>query len=275
MAYPEGERDLKDITDDKLIGAWKLEALGRGICTNDRPHVVKVTSTAIMKMDISVEAEVANMEEVLKKSYVRLPRVYRTLSDGQSEYIVMEYIDGERLDHIKWETRTERERQHIKNEIKQALISLARLCSTVPGPVKNTARGRLFKWLEGSLIGAFDQLVMCHMDLNPRNLILDKAGHLFFLDWAHAGYYPPEFQEALLLYDIRLPHSKCAWTQDLLAVHREVHGVGNSDVVAKLLRILENNNGPRGGSHLLNGEQGIGPPPLIPRKLEGHAKETA
>lgn len=297
MAYPEGERDLKDITDDKLIGAWKLEALGRGICTNDRPHVVKVTSTAIMKMDISVEAEVANMEEVLKKSYVRLPRVYRTLSDGQSEYIVMEYIDGERLDHIKWETRTERERQHIKNEIKQALISLARLCSTVPGPVKNTARGRLFsvygahtkfssvheleEWLtaklfrEGSLIGAFDQLVMCHMDLNPRNLILDKAGHLFFLDWAHAGYYPPEFQEALLLYDIRLPHSKCAWTQDLLAVHREVHGVGNSDVVAKLLRILENNNGPRGGSHLLNGEQGIGPPLLIPRKLEGHAKETA
>lgn len=118
-----------------------------------------------------------------------------------------------------------------------------------------------------SLIGAFDQLVMCHMDLNMRNLILDKNGRLFFLDWAHSGYYPPEFQEAILLYDLRSPNFKCAWTEDLLEVHRQVYGCGNSDVVAKLVRIAENKNGPRGGSHLLNGEQGVGPPPLSPRKL--------
>lgn len=119
---------------------------------------------------------------------------------------------------------------------------------------------------EGSLIGMFDQLVMCHMDLNMRNLILDKNGNLFFLDWAHSGYYPPEFQEAPFLYDIRFPHSKRAWTQDLLEVHREVYGSGNDDVVAKLVRVIENNNGPRGASHLLNGEQGNGPSPLIPKK---------
>jgi hypothetical protein len=96
---------------------------------------------------------------------------------------------------------------------------------------------------------------------------LNKNGHLLFLDWAHSGYYPPEFQEALHLYDVLLPHSKCAWTQDLLGVHREVYGSGNNDVVASLLCVLDNNNGPRGASHLLNGEQGIGPPPLIPTKL--------
>ncbi|KAH8819471.1 kinase-like domain-containing protein [Xylogone sp. PMI_703] len=272
-------RDLKDITDDQLIEAWKLGTLGRDIYNNDQARVVKVTSTAIMKVDLSIEAEVANMEEILKKSDVRLPQVYRTLSNGQAEYIVMEYINGERLDTIEWQTRTEQQRQHIKNELKQAFISLAHLHSTVPGPVKNIAQGRLFsvygahtkfssmheleEWLtaklfgEGSLIGEFDRLIMCHMDLNQRNLILDNAGRLFFLDWGHAGYYPPEFQEAILLYDAR--SKGCAWTRDLLEVYREVHGVGKSEVLAKLVRVLENNAGPRGASHLLNGEQGVGP----------------
>jgi serine/threonine protein kinase len=288
LPFPLEGRDLESITDDELVDAWeRQDALKGGPDRSffaDDAHVARITSTSILKIDLSIEAEVSNMEEVRKKSPMRVPRLYRTFSHEGSGYIFMEYIDGQRLDHVEWEARTERSRQHIKTELKTAFIALSKLRSTVPGPVKNIAQGRLFsvyganttfssvheleEWFtaklfgEGSLLGAFDpdQLVMCHMDLNMRNLILDKdGGRLFFLDWAYSGYYPPECQEALFLYD-RRPHLlKCAWSQDLPEVYREVYGSGKDEVVAKLVRVLEFNSGPRGASHLLNGEQGLGP----------------
>ncbi|RFU36241.1 hypothetical protein B7463_g55, partial [Scytalidium lignicola] len=291
MSYPLEGRDLKSITDEELVDTWhasKRQASNRGSFDDDCLHVVQITSTAIMKMNMSVEAEIVNMEEVLKKSSVPVPRLYRSGSARQLEYIITEYIDGERLDRIGWETRTERERQHIKAEIKKAFISLSNIRGTVPGPVKNIAQGRLFSvygahtkfstvreleelltaklFGKGSLIGAFDQLVMCHMDLNMRNLIFDKNNRLFFLDWADSGYYPPESQEALLLHDIQLTHPDSAWEQDLLEVHRELYGSGNEEVVAKLIRVIQNNNGPRGASHLVNDKQSAGEPTFVPRK---------
>ncbi|KIM44982.1 hypothetical protein M413DRAFT_442945 [Hebeloma cylindrosporum] len=44
---------------------------------------------------------------------------------------------------------------------------------------------------------AFDDsqpLVLTHQDLNPRNFIVGDDGHLWLVDWAWAGFYPPWFE---------------------------------------------------------------------------------
>jgi len=41
-------------------------------------------------------------------------------------------------------------------------------------------------------------LVLCHMDLTPRNMIELSDGSLCILDWASAGFYPHVFEVAML-----------------------------------------------------------------------------
>jgi thiamine kinase-like enzyme len=47
--------------------------------------------------------------------------------------------------------------------------------------------------------GLFSRLVMCHMDLHPRNVILDSQGNAWLIDWEYAGMYPPYFETATVL----------------------------------------------------------------------------
>jgi thiamine kinase-like enzyme len=44
----------------------------------------------------------------------------------------------------------------------------------------------------------FKSLVFTHQDITPRNLMLDKAGQLWLIDWADAGADPPGFERAAL-----------------------------------------------------------------------------
>ena len=39
-----------------------------------------------------------------------------------------------------------------------------------------------------------EALVLSHLDLNLRNMIVDKDGRLWIIDWAWSGYYPPWFE---------------------------------------------------------------------------------
>jgi len=41
---------------------------------------------------------------------------------------------------------------------------------------------------------------MCHLDIHPRNLILDSQGKLWLLDWAFSGAYPSCFEKANLIW---------------------------------------------------------------------------
>lgn len=41
-------------------------------------------------------------------------------------------------------------------------------------------------------------LVLCHLDLAPRNIIKLEDGSLCLLDWASAGFYPRFFEACLL-----------------------------------------------------------------------------
>ncbi|KAI0366760.1 hypothetical protein BV20DRAFT_971496 [Pilatotrama ljubarskyi] len=43
-----------------------------------------------------------------------------------------------------------------------------------------------------------EPLVLTHQDLNLRNIIMDKDGYLWLVDWTWAGYYPPWFEYAAM-----------------------------------------------------------------------------
>ena len=42
-------------------------------------------------------------------------------------------------------------------------------------------------------------LVLCHMDLHMRNLVVDRSGRLWVIDWANAGAFPPWFEYAQMV----------------------------------------------------------------------------
>lgn len=92
MSYLLEGRDVKSITDDELVEAWNYQASDTGDSI-DAAHVARFISTVAVKMDLSVEAEVANMEFVLERSCVKLPHLYKTFSKGVADYFVMEYVN--------------------------------------------------------------------------------------------------------------------------------------------------------------------------------------
>jgi thiamine kinase-like enzyme len=44
----------------------------------------------------------------------------------------------------------------------------------------------------------FDDFVLTHQDISPRNLILATDGRLWLIDWGDAGIYPTGFEQAAM-----------------------------------------------------------------------------
>ncbi|KAJ5704566.1 Aminoglycoside phosphotransferase [Penicillium majusculum] len=70
------------------------------------------------------------------------------------------------------------------------------------GPFKNSAEVQ--DWFNHKLDiyippFQFSKFVITHHDISPRNLILDRDGKVWLIDWADAGAYPPAFESAALL----------------------------------------------------------------------------
>ena len=144
-------------------------------------------------------------------------------------YILMEYIEGSLVLDI-WPTLDVHVQRNIHSQLYSYIQQLRSIRMNSPGPVGGgLSRGPLFtdygagpfkshkdieSWFNERLLvcqqfgraapthpsftGHFDTLVMCHMDIAPRNLILDGQGKVWLLDWAHAGGYPTYFEEAAL-----------------------------------------------------------------------------
>ncbi|KAF8916614.1 kinase-like domain-containing protein [Mucidula mucida] len=49
-------------------------------------------------------------------------------------------------------------------------------------------------------------LVLCHMDLNMRNIMVDRKGEVWLVDWGMAGAFPPWFEYANLVLFSRAAH---------------------------------------------------------------------
>jgi thiamine kinase-like enzyme len=52
-----------------------------------------------------------------------------------------------------------------------------------------------------SFIDKLRPLVLCHLDIHTHNVIVDKQGSLWLLDWEFAGGYPPYFEGLFMIND--------------------------------------------------------------------------
>ena len=46
--------------------------------------------------------------------------------------------------------------------------------------------------------------ILCHMDIAPRNIIIDNRGVIGLLDWGCAGFYPASFETWSIVLEARL-----------------------------------------------------------------------
>jgi hypothetical protein len=210
--------DHNSASDDELIVFCKTS--GRMI-SHESPHVIQLSDTAIAKFGIGVHEEEANNQrrafDLLNPHVVRIPRVYRFVHRqneyGVTEgYLVMEYIYGSIPSP-----------EHYSN-LAARLLPILRQFETIQNSIPGSlgggpSRGMFWEddypcftsikaledWINQRLFGdepkaSFERtpLVLCHMDLVPRNMLDLPDGSICLLDWASAGFYPHAFEIAML-----------------------------------------------------------------------------
>ncbi|CAG8050980.1 unnamed protein product [Penicillium olsonii] len=191
-------------------------------CTNPLPEnvisqygkrVIRVSDHEVVKCGPDVTKEEADNQRIahglLENRLVRVPRVFDFFSDEQDcGYIVMEYIDGTVMDPAD---------DSALRKVADLMDYFATLRHTNPGSLcGGPCRGILFPETEDLLFDNLDHmerwfnsrllpsdpnisfqgcdLVFCHLDLAPRNILLQKDGTICLVDWASAGYYPRLFE---------------------------------------------------------------------------------
>ncbi|GAB7339887.1 hypothetical protein MBLNU457_6418t1 [Dothideomycetes sp. NU457] len=267
--YPLEDEDLETISEDDIIQSCKLPFTHK-----NNEHLYRISSEAIVKVDHNEMRESSNMTYIAQHTNgkIRLPKIYRSFVRGKDCYTVMQFVDGETLDAVPWQSRGLTQRTSIVKQVVAGIAVLRTLTSDIPGPVGGgTSVGNLFgafgarrafsnareleTWMDqklvlgegGILAGKFDILVMCHMDIALRNLMLDSDGNLWFLDWEWAGFYPAEFEIASL----HPPYATQDDEQFCAELLWELNAINKSEVVDLVLDVFKVNRGENMLSHVL------------------------
>ncbi|KAH6696535.1 kinase-like domain-containing protein [Leptodontidium sp. MPI-SDFR-AT-0119] len=183
--------------------------------------VIKLSEELVVKFGHGVSVEEADNQrtafEILDSSIVRVPRVvdFFTRTDGgyTKGYLVMEYIHGGISNSVTSEQI---------DQIVKILSHFSTVQCQRPGPLlqPGVSRGLLWeengkptfetveemeRWLNFRIKGVGSKLVLrkyplvlCHLDLAPRNIVWLKDDTVCLLDWASAGFYPRFFEISLL-----------------------------------------------------------------------------
>lgn len=204
---------LKDFEQASVI-ACCADPLPGNILSQYGKRVIRISDHAVVKWGPDVTKEEAENQriayELLDKHIVRVPRVFRFFSDERDwGYIVMEFIDGKVIDPL--------EDVAAIQKVVSVLNYLATFRQATPGSLcGGFSRGLLFpdtedlvfdsldemeKWFNSRLLAhnpklTFQdcKLVLCHLDIAPRNILWQEDGSLCLIDWASAGYYPRLFE---------------------------------------------------------------------------------
>ena len=175
--------------------------------------VIKLSDRAVIKFGVGVkEEEAKNLEmayNLLDHTIVRVPLFYRFFTDQAFGYIVMEYIKGRVIEPL--------ENPCLISRIIRIVAHFREIHRSKPGPLGGGAsRGllwsdnedlflnttqdledffdrRLRKHHKKSILGNC-KLVLCHLDIAPRNILWLDDGSICFLDWESAGFYPRSFE---------------------------------------------------------------------------------
>lgn len=228
--FPFNNENIMAIEKSRLIQA--LDAAPK-IWENGGVKVARVAEDVVVKYGPEVKIwEANNMRFVAQHTTVRLPTVLDAWVDSRGDeedicYIVMTYIEGLLLDEV-WPGLSDRDSRDIQQQLYGFIQELRGLKADYPGPIGGgvsngafftdygagpfTSKEDMEAWFDERLAvcrdfgvvdqkqegfrGLFQHLVMCHLDLHPRNLILDCRGQVWLIDWAFAGMYPAYFETA-------------------------------------------------------------------------------
>ena len=169
--------------------------------------VVKLSDQVAVKFGFGILKEEADNQDrayhLFDHNIVLIPKVYRYFKDDKDYgYLVMEYVDG----HVK-ETLEE-------SDIKTVTKVLQHF-STFHAESPGSLAGGPLRWLlfeEGVEFDSLEaledwlnhrvfphqskisfqgcDLVPCHLDLAPRNILWKDDGRICLLDWESAGFVP-------------------------------------------------------------------------------------
>ncbi|KAL1727195.1 kinase-like protein [Schizophyllum commune] len=153
---------------------------------------------------------------------VNVPAVRRVVPcDDDSHFIIMDYIDGQTMEQL-WKSMGLLSTIRIARQLRSYLHAMATVAAPITGglhsgrthsewldalygPVKSASPAMFTSYLNWWLtdcrpsvceprpdltIQPAPQHILVHQDLVPRNLIVDRRGTLWIVDWGHAGYYP-------------------------------------------------------------------------------------
>ena len=172
--------------------------------------VVRLDPDTVVKFGQGVTRREADNQvrafQMLNHQIVRVPRVHGFFIDDDMGYLVMEYIEGRKVDPAN---------RHDLDLVTEMMRYFATLQSERPGNLSGGSshsnffpEGELFDTVSNMTIW-FDErlfaddptfsfsdtpLILCHLDIAPRNLIITGDGSLCLLDWGSAGYYPKVFE---------------------------------------------------------------------------------
>ncbi|KAE8406783.1 kinase-like domain-containing protein [Aspergillus pseudonomiae] len=231
-AFPLDDKDINCVSDESLIDLLKSSPI---LYDFGQTTVVRLSKNLVLKGGGNVlPCEAKILQLVASKSNIRAPRVHRSLHFmddtkyfGNMGYIVMDYIDGEPLDGC-WRELSDEQKMDVAKQTAQMIIEMQSIKLLEPGPIGGgPCRGRFFThysagpfkdvaefegWFNHKLDICkaykhaspdlppfkFTEFVLTHQDISPRNLILDRNGLVWLVDWADAGSYPPAFEMAAL-----------------------------------------------------------------------------
>ena len=221
LSYQSQEADFLNATRDELAIYCNASPSLSSSC-----YLRRLSDNIIAKIrcDLS-ETEYENQLYAwarLNGPQLRVPRPIRYFIHGghngvETGFLLMEYISGCTLDTQTMESSTTK-------RVAGAVRFMHSIRGSKPGPLFGRAQG--FPWGDGNVEREFssreeleeclnlrlagrkggridlrDQIFsFCHMELVPRNIMINDHGEVVFLDWATASFYPAYFEAAALYH---------------------------------------------------------------------------
>lgn len=192
-------------------------------CANPSPEkilsqygkrIIRISEDQVVKWGLDVTREEYDNQrlayELVDSQIVRIPRVFDFFCDERGwGYIVMEYIRGKVIDPL--------EDVGAIQQVANVLNYFSTLRYNIPGSLYGRAcRGLLFPETEDLVFDSLSamqtwfnsrlfalnpkltlqdhQLVLCHLDIAPRNILWQEDGSICLIVWASAGFYPRLFE---------------------------------------------------------------------------------
>jgi aminoglycoside phosphotransferase (APT) family kinase protein len=213
------------------------EELAQAETFGDCVPVYKVDAKTVVKTGSPVRlAEEETIRLVRDQTTIPVPEVYNAYTDtltGET-CIVMEFIEGERLDKA-WDNFDEEQKQQVIEQLKDHFLQLREIGGSFIGSVDGTpCANQIFEDSEGqfgpyndegslnegivtaihstitggwvdtvsqmvvALVG--HEIVLTHGDISPRNMLVQGTKIVAILDWELAGYYPEYWEYAKAFY---------------------------------------------------------------------------